>query len=66
MNFARRRRAFFSGGFCGYGLSCPYPLQQYAGRFVAGVLGDELAGEGLFEDGLAQAVGTANTFFNFL
>jgi hypothetical protein len=33
------------------------PLQQCGGGFVLGVLGDELAGEGFFQDGLAQGVG---------
>lgn len=37
----------------------PYPLQQHAGRFIVGILRDELAGEGLFEDRLSQAVGAA-------
>jgi hypothetical protein len=37
----------------------PYPFQQHAGRFVVGILGNESAGEGLFEDRLAQAVGAA-------
>ncbi|WP_335949842.1 hypothetical protein [Salipiger bermudensis] len=34
-----------------------YPRWQYAGRFVGGVLGDEVACEGVLQDGLAQGDG---------
>jgi len=32
-------------------------FQQHAGRLVVGVLRHQLAGEGLFQDGLAQGFG---------
>jgi hypothetical protein len=37
-------------------LPCFDPLQQFRGRFVGGVLWDELAGEGAGEEGGCQLV----------
>ena len=38
-----------------------YALQQEGGRLVVGILGNELAREGLLEDALAQPLGPLQT-----
>jgi len=58
---AKRTLLFLGCSFgflgCGRGIfGCLDTLEQNTGRFVAGVLGNELAGKGVFEDRLAEGV----------
>jgi len=51
------KRLPFAAGLRGLGALGLDAAQQGGGGFIAGVLGDEVAGEGFFQDGLAQGFG---------
>ena len=59
--FTRALR-LLAGGFGATGLD---PLQKGGGGFVVRILGDELAGEGLLQDGLAKGVGRGEVGVDF-